>query len=263
MSVDPWIRELADVNREKQAEEHSRLDGRWDRLSGGDLSPEEEAELLALAESSGEGRAAYEAFRPLGPEFHAQVAKTLRDRGLVPEASTAKRKLLPFRKRTARFAGWGSLAAVAAILLVTVLRPPAPLPSYTASLEGGLRTSRGSESGTVGPFVEGSLLTFDAVPDQAVTGPVEARGFAACGKELVQIEAEPEVAPTGGNVRLRGYVGKDIRLSPGTCKIWLVVCRPGKLPAVDELRGQLNDGQFQHAGCQATESKSFEVRDQV
>ena len=61
--MDPWIRELANANREKQAEEHSRLDERWDRMSSGDLSPEEEAELLALAESSEEGREAYEAFR--------------------------------------------------------------------------------------------------------------------------------------------------------------------------------------------------------
>ena len=262
--MDPWIRELADVNRERQAEERSRLDERWDRLSSGDLSPEEEAELRALAETSERGREAYEAFRPLGPEFHANVANTLRERGLVPRGAAEKppAKPLPFRPPSARLAGWGSLAAVAAVLLVMMMRPSSlpPLPSYAMTLEGGNQDFRGGEPEIGGAFVPGTLLTVYAEPDQPVTGPVEARGFAVCDKQWVQLNAE---AKTSGNVRLQGEVGKDIRLPSGTCKIWLVVCRPGKLPTVDELRGTLDADQFQHAGCQATESEPFEVKDEA
>ncbi|HEV2844584.1 MAG TPA: hypothetical protein VG477_07045, partial [Thermoanaerobaculia bacterium] len=112
------------MNREKQAEERNRFGERWDRLSSGDLSAEEEAELRVLAETSEEAREAYEAFRPLGPEFHASVAGAIREQGLAPQGMAEKSpaKPLPFRPRTARVAGWGSLAAVAAVLLVMVLR---------------------------------------------------------------------------------------------------------------------------------------------
>lgn len=266
MSVDPWLRELADVNRERQAEERSRLDERWDRLSGGDLSPEEEAELRALAETSEEAREAFEAFRPLGPEFHAGVVKAIREQGLVPRPLAEEvPKPLPFQRRSAtRWAGWSSLTAMAAVLLVMVLRPPAPLPGYSGNLAGGNQSFRGGESTTVGPFVPGTLLTFDATPDRPVKGAVEARGFAACGPDLIQLEKEPAIAKSG-NVRLQGEVGTEVgaelRLPQGTCRIWVVVCRPGKLPAADEIRGKLNAGRIQHSGCQAAVSEPFKVRD--
>lgn len=270
MSIDPWLRELAKVSREKQDEERNRLDERWDRLSSGDLSPEEEAELRTLAETSEEAREAYEAFRPLGPEFHASVVGAIREQGLVPEAESPEEtpaKLLPLPKRTAQFAGWGSLAAVAAVLLVMIMRPAAPISSYMAELEGGDRPFRGSAAEIDnGPkvFSPGSLLTLRAEPLEPFERPskVEARGFAVSGPKLILLQMKTEVAENG-ILHLRGEIGKEIPLTSGNWKIWIVVCRPGKLPAVDEVRGKLNVGRIQHTGCQATVSEPFEVRKQA
>jgi uncharacterized protein (DUF4415 family) len=79
MNDEPRLRELAQVIREEKADRF-RLDERWARLSSGELSEQEEAELRALAEVSLEARQAYEAFRPLGPEFQARMVQILRQR---------------------------------------------------------------------------------------------------------------------------------------------------------------------------------------
>src|SRR6185295_1315642 len=88
MSNDQWLKELAQVGREQEAEDRARLDERWDRLSCGQLSAEEEKELRALAETSEEARLAYEAFQPLGPDFQARVVDALagQKQAQAPEA---------------------------------------------------------------------------------------------------------------------------------------------------------------------------------
>ena len=240
--MDPWIRELADVNREKQAEEHSRLDERWDRMSSGDLSPEEEAELLALAESSEEGREAYEAFRPLGPEFHANVAKTLRERGLVPEAGGAPieepAKPLPFRKRISRpLVGWSSVAAaVAAILLVMVLRPPAPLPDYADLDVSGVSSFRGERPEEAVPtLVPGRSFEVTLSPLTAVSDSkrLDARCFLSQGRDLRRLEVKRNI-DLSGSVKMTALIDHDVR--PGTWTLWAVVGRRDAMPDPDDLR---------------------------
>ena len=135
---DDLLRELAEIHKEEEDEERSRLDERWDRLSAGELSPEEEAELRALAETSEEARLAYEAFRPLGPEFQARVVQKIQAQSQAEaEAAEAARKKQEPRKlfyfpRPARFAAWGTAAAAAAASLMIFLREPAPLPDYAS-----------------------------------------------------------------------------------------------------------------------------------
>jgi len=185
MSDENWIRELAKAHRERQAEEESQLGKHWDRLSSGELSAEEEAELLALAESSEEGREAYEAFRPLGPEFHASAVKAIREQAVreqeireqavqedkavqeqkekavqklrfvpvlpgLPAEPAAHQKpqarLWPFSWRP-QFAGWGAAAAaLAASVWMMIPRPSAPLPKYEPpELSRAVSTMRGEE----------------------------------------------------------------------------------------------------------------------
>src|SRR4051794_40042585 len=103
---DRFLRELAQVaNDEKQAEE-ARLDERWDRLSAGALSPEEEAALRALTEASEEGGGAYEAFRPLGREFRARVVRARRDQSAAAAPAEPPARVLPFRRQARRLGGW-------------------------------------------------------------------------------------------------------------------------------------------------------------
>jgi hypothetical protein len=229
---DRWLRELAQVNREEDTEDRSRLDERWDRLSGGELSPEEEAEMRALAETSEEAREAYEAFRPLGPDFQASVVQAIQEqaRPSVPA------KLLTFPSRT-HIAGWSTAMAAAAALLVVFARPPAPLPNYQMEISG-VSPLRGEENGTaeVPIFVPGGLCKLGLRPETAASpriGELEARCFLARDQELRTLEVRSQFDP-GGAVKMEGTLPSD--LQPGGWTLWAVVGRRGKLPDAADLR---------------------------
>ena len=171
MSDELWLRELAQVNREQQEDEQARLDERWDRLSRGELTPDEEAELRALAETSEEARAAYEAFRPLGPEFHASVVRAVQAQGLAsePRPGEAPARVLQFRRRLAR---WGAVAALATAASVAILlRPLPPLPDYSLEVSGGTRAWRGEEPepAEVPTLAPGDPITVTVRPATAVS----------------------------------------------------------------------------------------------
>jgi hypothetical protein len=230
MTDNHWIRELAQVNREQQRDDEGRLDERWDRLSRGELSPEEDAELRALAETSEEARIAYEAFRPLGPEFQASVVQAIRKQDPAPPA-----KLLPFRRR---LAGWSAIAALAtAASVVMLLRPLAPLPDYSLEVTGGIRASRGEEPGPAEAPVlaPGDPFTVIARPATEVSrgSELEARCVLVGDRELVSLQVRSEIDP-GGSVRMEGSLGRNV--SPGTWTLWAVVGRTGKLPDPAALR---------------------------
>jgi len=264
MNDELWLRELAQVNGEMEAEERDRLDDRWDRLSRGELSPEEESELRALAGTSEEAREAWEAFRPLGADFQARVVQSIQS-----EITAAKppAKLLPFQRRSSLIARWTAAAALAAAALFLFLRSPASLPTlpaYTATLSRGDQTFRGGTGPSTGlsVFSPGSVLTLDASPEQPVTGPVEARAFLARGGEIGPWEPEPPLEIANGVVRLRGTVGREIRLPPGESRIWIVVGRKGEIPSLKELSGELRAGHTRNAHWQAV-SAALRVEDRA
>lgn len=268
MKDEHWLKELAQVNREKEAEERDQLDERWDRLSAGELSPEEEAELRALAETSEEAREAYEAFRPLGAEFQARMVSTLLAelKGRAPAEPEEQRSwILRFRPTITRFGGWVTATAAALYLLVRIIAPQPPLPAYASNLTGGVQAYRGESDPAKGlpVFVPGSLLTLDVRPQQSVTGRVEAHGFLARGAEIVAWEPPPpfDISDKGA-VRLRGTLGQDIQLPPGNWRIWVVVGRPRKIPSIDELQAELRAGSTRHEDWQAV-SADLRVEDRA
>ncbi|HYU31969.1 MAG TPA: hypothetical protein VEW48_07385, partial [Thermoanaerobaculia bacterium] len=220
MSDDPWTRELTQVNRENQDQERSRLDERWDRLSSGELSAEEEEELRALAAASEEAREAWEAFRPLGPDFHAGVVQAIREQGSVPAEP------LPFRRRASRLVGWGSLAAAAAAAVVVLLvRPAAPLPWYSLEVSGGVRTSRGEEAEAVEvPVLKpGDHFTIVLRPATETAGKgLDAQCFVLRGGDLRGLQVvRREIDSVRGAVRMESMLGRD--LQPGVWTLWAVV----------------------------------------
>jgi hypothetical protein len=242
MSDDEWLRRLAQVNREEQEAERSRLDESWDRLSAGELSPEEEAALRRLGESSEEAREAYEAFRPLGPEFQAGVVRALQER-MAPPASAASppavprppAPVVPFRRLGRQggvVAATAAIMAIAAALVLLLLLPGHRTPisdyGYAAELSGGVQALRGAPS-TSRTFVPGSSFELVVRPRTAVAGPVEVRCFLRRGAELRPWPAPAEVTAEG-LVRIAGTVGREIAIPPGESTLWVVVGRPGKLP---------------------------------
>jgi hypothetical protein len=247
MNDDPWLRELVQVKRDEEAEERSRLDERWDRLSTGELSPEEEAELRALAETSEEAREAYEAFRPLGPDFHARVVNAV-----LAERKTAEEPPSPVLPvpPAPRFGGWLTAAAAVAAVLLLFLRTPAslpPLPAYQVEdVAGGIRTHRGDPAGK-SVFVPGSRLTLDVRPPQPITDEVEARGFLSDGSRI--IPWKPSISIARGKVRLEGTLGDQ--LPAGSWRVWVVVGRPGGIPSDEELMASLRAGHLRDDSWQA------------
>lgn len=228
MSEDRWLRELAQVSREQEAEDRSRLDERWDRLSAGQLSPEEEAELRALAETSEEAREAYEAFRPLGPGFQAGVVQAIREQAGPPRA-----KLLPFTRR-ARLAGLSTALAAAAALLVVFARPPAPLPGYQLEVSGDTSDQRGTETAELPVFAPGDRFKLVLRPETAVSPQtLDARCFLSRNGAIRSLKVRVHL-PTGGVAQMEGSFPRD--LQPGIWTLWPVAGRHGKLPDAAELR---------------------------
>lgn len=246
MNEDRLLRELGHLAKEEEGAEKARLDERWDRLAAGTLTTEEEAELLALAETSSEAREAWEAFRPLGPEFQARVVEKI-----AAELPKKRRgRILQFP--AVRIGGWVTAAAAVAACLLVLLRSPAAapaLPVYTAELSGGVQTIRGEAAPTSGPqvFGPGSWLTLIVRPQQTVSGPVEARAFLAQGAEIVSWQ--PGIEIENGGVRLQGEPAREVR--PGDWRLWVVVGRTGKLPSGSELQDALRAGPTRHADWQA------------
>jgi hypothetical protein len=238
MSEDRLLRDLGDLARERKAEEAARLDERWDRLSHGALSSEEEAELRALAEGSPEGHEAYEAFRPLGSEFQAGVVQALQKAREAEREKNEAARVLPFRRLTSRIAGWGTLAAaVAAAVLIVLLRAPAPLPEYgSPSVTGGSSAYRG-ETVEARTFAPGDRVQVVLQPKTVVPGKLrlESGCFLAREREVRRLEVRSDIVPSG-SIQMTGTIPADVQ--PGNWTLWAVAGRPGDLPAPEDLRSQ-------------------------
>ncbi|WP_437309307.1 hypothetical protein [Sorangium sp. So ce388] len=74
-----WLEALARAAREEDIIQ----DPRWDALAAGQLSPEDEAELLRLTRQSSTAAAVYEAFRPSNESQIGDVVERILDQSLV------------------------------------------------------------------------------------------------------------------------------------------------------------------------------------
>ncbi|HET9767158.1 MAG TPA: hypothetical protein VFS60_09935 [Thermoanaerobaculia bacterium] len=249
---DLLLRELGQLARDEAESERARWDERWDRLAAGTLGAEEDAELRRLAVASPEAGEAYEAFRPLGAEFHAAVATAIAAQatGAAEPTTAAARvadrggaaanggKLLPFPVR--RLAVWGTAvgAATAAMvaMLVRILVPLAPLPVYSiAEISGASRTTRG-ELIEAPRFAPGDRCQVVLQPATAVprAGSLRAEAFLVGGGELRPWEVKGEVVESTGAVRVSGRLAPE--LPAGTWTLWLIVGRKGTLPDAASVR---------------------------
>lgn len=222
---DLLLSELADLARQDGAEK-ARFDERWDRLAAGTLTAEEEVELRALAETSPEAREAWEAFRPLGPEFQARVVEKIAAE--LPRERRAR--VLPFPPAF-RIGGWVTAAAAAAVLVV-LLRPSGPLPGYQiAEVSGGSSEMRGE---VVQDFAPGDSIEVKLRPEtESRSWRLKAQLFLLRGEELRHLDAKSQKYP-GGAVSLKATLDSD--LQPGVWTLWAVVGRPGDLPDPAELQ---------------------------
>jgi hypothetical protein len=254
MSEDRILRELGHLAKEEKEAEQARLDERWDRLAAGTLTPEEDAELRALAESSPEAREAYEAFRPLGPEFQAWIVNKINKPQPEPQPFWDRLlrllRLLPFPPPTLRFAGWLTAAGTVAASLFLIGRvwmapPPAPLPPYDIALNGGAKIFRGETGPSTEPeaFAPGDRFQVILRPKTEGIGKgLEVRCFLLRGRELRHLDVRSQIDPRG-SVKVNGSLGSD--LSPGIWTLLAVIGRQGELPDAADLRSFAARGELQ------------------
>jgi len=236
MRDDDLLRKLGQVARERPVGGRLLLDERWNRLAAGTLSAEEDADLRRIAEGSDEGRAAYEAFRPLGAEFHARVVQAITAGPVPVPAPVPPPKPLPFPVPVRWLAAWGGAVGAVAATLAAVLLRLAPMPAYSlAELSGGYRTTRGdlTEEPKFGP---GDRLQVVLSPTTAVRWPslLSAEAFLVNGADVRQLAVKAEVDKGDGRVRVVGTI--DPQLPAGSWTLWLVVGRIWTLPDAADVQ---------------------------
>lgn len=266
MNKDRLLSELGDLARQEEEAEKARLDERWDRLAAGTLTPEEEAELKALAESSPEARETYEAFRPLGADFQARIVSAINAEWSTPAPRPVSPEPRPPILSFRRLEVWlGSATAVAAAGVLFLMRGPAPLPPYQAELIGGDKAVRGNEPSPITAipvFSPGSMLKLAVRPrpPQPVQGRLETRAFRVPldGRTIDWVPVPGFAVENGadGALLLRGALGETIQLPPGMWKICVVVSRPGEAPKRRELPAAPG---VEHAGWQAACSNPLRI----
>ncbi len=243
MNDDKLLHELGKLAEEENEESYRHFDERWDRLAAGTLTAGEEAELRAEAEASSEGRAAWEAFRPLDADFKSRVLESLDQERRAEddqEAAPARTgKLLRFpTRRMLRYGAGLTVAASAAAAVLLMMRAPGelpPMPGYELRIDGGRQAVRSDPPAAVFPeFAAGDRFELLLRPSTAVEGPVAARLFLVSDGTPRPWKVELEVA-AGGSLRLAGELGRELAIEAGDWSLWAAVGRPGVLPDAAEV----------------------------
>ncbi len=272
MNDEELLQALAQCSRDEVSAERSRFDRRWDGLSAGELTTDEERELQELAASSPEHAQALEAFYPLDEEFRARTVSLLQARtgSGLPQQEEKDTEGMTSRQRwpwTKIRIGWLLPAAALAALLVLAVLPlgtPQPLPEYTAELRGGLKELRGSKTrvpGELPVLVEGS--SFDVVlrPRSAVDGSLVVRCLLVHEGVVHERTLPAEVAESGA-VRIAARLGRDLDLEPGVWSLVTVVAHRRFEPTPAQLEAVARQAQPRRAEHWVVSRVSFQVRDE-
>jgi hypothetical protein len=208
MTEDDLVARLRD-----HARDESRDDALWERLSTGEATAAELADLERRAASEPEVAAMLEAARPLGADAADRIAGRLASRAAAGGAVIAigTRKAGPSASdrvlRRAATAAVPLALAAALVLYVTSSRDDAGLvlPEYAISAVGESAMRGPAEPAARLRLGEGAASTFEIVlrPTTAVTEPLVAYVFAVGEGEPSPVDAEVHVAGTGA-VRVKG-----------------------------------------------------------
>ena len=255
-----FLDDLGHWAREEDALERRRFDERWQQLSAGTLSEEDDAALRARAEENEAVQLDYEAFRPLDKGFQERLLAQLPSQGretpsgelAVPPASddSAPQQepttVTPFERpgkasRWAPYRGWLAAAAILVVAITggTLLRGPQPaLPDYRSEFHGAVRTIRSDVADKpqeIPVFSLGSPLRLTLQPERDVEEPIEQHFYLESkSQERRRWVTDVEISPAGTTTAL-GTLGEDFVIEPGEWNLLVVYGRPGKLPAPDAL----------------------------
>ena len=236
------LRPLAD---DEQADLLARVMGQLAAPDSGSTSPAGAAPLTAEGETHSAAPLAANvdtasaSLTTPGPASAAPLAAT---------TASADAEVIPLapRRRGRWFAGLGSLAAAAAVLLV-VMRPGSEVaddvPEYTLVRGGGDASSRSGGETPAGSRL--SLRSDSAVdlvlaPKLATAGPLVARLIAVSGDETRWLDPASAEVSADGAIRLRA--ARAWGLAPGRWDLTVLIARPERAPAdLDAYRRELAD----------------------
>jgi hypothetical protein len=220
------LKDLGRVAREDEAAEDARWE-RWEKWHDGELSDEEEAELLALARDSEEDAAALEAFRPLGPEFRTRVLEAL-------DAEAKGREKTPLLQR---FWPWLTLSAtgLAAAAGIFFARLPEAIPPYALTeLHAENAATRGTAATEV--LTRGDAFLATIQPAELLPSGVRLKvrcGILPSNGSWIALPCEISNTSPKGAIKVEGAVARDAPV--GLATIWIVLGHEGRLPAIESL----------------------------
>ncbi|MEM9056793.1 MAG: hypothetical protein AAGD86_04910 [Pseudomonadota bacterium] len=227
MSDDKLLKTLGKAARD--AESADRLDARWERLSAGELSDAELAELLA---DPAQPEGAEEAFRPLGEDFRAELAaRAAATLEAAPEAPAPDNTVAfpPRRRRTVTTFALAATVVLGVALTLRLLPGPQdvpPLPGYSTTLQGGSAYRSDPQPDAVPTFQPDDRLELRLTPDTAVEGELDGLAVAPHPQNLKLFnDLQLDVAPSGA-ARVVGRIGDQ----PGEYRLLVAIGRAGALP---------------------------------
>lgn len=219
------------------------LDARWDALAAGSLSAEDEAALKALAATAPDGDAIWAAFAPRDAALDDAITASVLGqaaRPARPPAPVVSITEAPSARR--RWAWAGAAIALAAGLLVFVLRSPPALPPYSLENHAGEQVVRGEQNAKEVVYGAGSQLDLILRPAADLTTAVAIRVFHARGDTISALPVEPTRSDSGA-FRLRGAVDELLPKTVGAQTLIFIIGAPKALPkSVDALKAGLLNG---------------------
>ncbi len=254
---DGLLEQLGELARRDEHEDAQHTGQRLHRLTRGQLSTDELEELRLEAERSDATRLDFEAFRPLGEEFHGSVLERLQGLRTAEEPDSS-----PWTARPRTTPQWWLAAAagltVAVLGLWLLVNGPGRLlwqgsrgvqvvevASYEAKWRNPPATTRSPRGAAeeVPVFTFGTTFDLTLQPEDDLE-PAYRLYLASDDGVLLPWPADDEVTgdevTASGVVRVRGVVGEDLALDPGSWRLVFVYGPAGaELPAaatLDELQ---------------------------
>ncbi len=201
---------------------NAELDAMLSAMAGAGADPAPDAEVAASADNDEETIARITA------SVLAQQSKHM------PQPLARRRQYAPW---------WLGIATAAGLALVWSFMPRsypvAPLPHYAiefSGLDAGQRDQ--PEQGGARPegvISIGNRLIVILRPEQAVDTVVSARLWHANGAAIERLDVPLQRSATG-TIRLDIEVGRELQLTPGHHRLWLVVGSDEQAPDATELR---------------------------
>ena len=246
-----FVEKLGQVARHDEAEQQKRFGDRWRRRTENALSQDELHDLQREAQASSRVGLDDEAFRPLGEDFHARIV----DR--FPSSEPSRRSSPWFSPRSSPWLAFAAGTVMAVVTLFWFVDPRTQdptgrmmdMPHFTVEVQG---EARGERSPTrpgatdLPVFVVGRPFHLTFRPDRELPAHFQHQLRLSRDGDRPTIWRAQDISPAGV-VTVRGVLGDDIPLAPGSYTFTLIYGIAGALPELEETAAEDREGPGWHS----------------